>query len=97
MVAKIKVNPPTLPKNIRQIKIIWETSPRSGVIPSDNPTVPIADAVSNKAVISGISSVLYEIEKAHPDVFNTLLQVLDDGRLTDNKGQFVGGSDKVCV
>ena len=56
--AKIKVNPPTLPKNIRQIKIIWETSPRSGVIPSDNPTVPIADAVSNKAVISGISSVL---------------------------------------
>ena len=27
-----------------------------------------------------------EIEKAHPDVFNTLLQVLDDGRLTDNKG-----------
>ena len=58
MVAKIKVNPPTLPKNIRQIKIIWETSPRSGVIPNDNPTVPIADAVSNKAVISGISSVL---------------------------------------
>ena len=34
------------------------------------------------------SVVLFdEIEKAHPDVFNTLLQVLDDGRLTDNKGQ----------
>ena len=34
------------------------------------------------------SVVLFdEIEKAHPDVFNILLQVLDDGRLTDNKGQ----------
>ena len=34
------------------------------------------------------SVVLFdEIEKAHPDVFNTLLQVLDDGRLTDNKGR----------
>ena len=33
------------------------------------------------------SVVLFdEIEKAHPDVFNILLQVLDDGRLTDNKG-----------
>ena len=36
------------------------------------------------------SVVLFdEIEKAHPDVFNTLLQVLDDGRLTDNKGRTV--------
>ena len=33
--------------------------------------------------------LLDEIEKAHPDVFNTLLQVLDDGRLTDNKGRTV--------
>ena len=33
--------------------------------------------------------LLDEIEKAHPDVFNTLLQVLDDGRLTDNKGRVV--------
>ena len=32
--------------------------------------------------------LLDEVEKAHPDVFNTLLQVLDDGRLTDNKGRF---------
>jgi ATP-dependent Clp protease ATP-binding subunit ClpB len=30
--------------------------------------------------------LLDEIEKAHPDVFNVLLQILDDGRLTDNKG-----------
>ena len=36
------------------------------------------------------SVVLFdEVEKAHPDVFNTLLQVLDDGRLTDNKGRTV--------
>ena len=36
------------------------------------------------------SVVLFdEIEKAHPDVFNILLQVLDDGRLTDNKGRVV--------
>ena len=36
------------------------------------------------------SVVLFdEIEKAHPDVFNILLQVLDDGRLTDNKGRTV--------
>ena len=33
--------------------------------------------------------LLDEIEKAHPDVFNTLLQVLDDGRLTDGKGRTV--------
>jgi ATP-dependent Clp protease ATP-binding subunit ClpB len=33
--------------------------------------------------------LLDEIEKAHPDVFNILLQVLDDGRLTDNKGRVV--------
>ena len=36
------------------------------------------------------SVVLFdEIEKAHPDIFNILLQVLDDGRLTDNKGRLV--------
>ena len=31
--------------------------------------------------------LLDEVEKAHPDVFNVLLQVLEDGRLTDNKGR----------
>jgi ATP-dependent Clp protease ATP-binding subunit ClpB len=30
---------------------------------------------------------IYEIEKAHPDTFNILLQLLDEGRLTDNKGR----------
>ncbi|MDD7566913.1 MAG: AAA family ATPase, partial [Helicobacter sp.] len=38
-----------------------------------------------------------EIEKAHPDVFNILLQVLDDGRLTDNKGVVVDFSNTIII
>merc|ERR1719353_1693837 len=38
-----------------------------------------------------------EVEKAHPDVFNVLLQVLDDGRLTDNKGRTVDFSNAMIV
>ncbi len=38
-----------------------------------------------------------EIEKAHPDVFNTLLQVLDDGRLTDNKGRIVNFKNTIII
>ena len=38
-----------------------------------------------------------EIEKAHPDVFNTLLQVLDDGRLTDNKGVTVDFKNTIII
>lgn len=38
-----------------------------------------------------------EIEKAHPDVFNVLLQVLDDGRLTDNKGRTVNFKNTVII
>jgi ATP-dependent Clp protease ATP-binding subunit ClpB len=38
-----------------------------------------------------------EIEKAHPDVFNILLQVLDDGRLTDNKGRTVNFKNVVII
>ncbi|MBR7026879.1 MAG: AAA family ATPase, partial [Bacteroidales bacterium] len=41
--------------------------------------------------------LLDEIEKAHPDVFNTLLQVLDDGRLTDNKGRTVDFKNTVVI
>ena len=41
--------------------------------------------------------LLDEIEKAHPDVFNTLLQVLDDGRLTDNKGRVVNFGNTVII
>jgi ATP-dependent Clp protease ATP-binding subunit ClpB len=40
---------------------------------------------------------LDEIEKAHPDVFNTLLQVLDDGRLTDNKGRTVNFKNTIII
>ena len=38
-----------------------------------------------------------EIEKAHPDVFNVLLQVLDDGRLTDSKGRTVDFKNTVLI
>ena len=41
--------------------------------------------------------LLDEIEKAHPDVFNILLQVLDDGRLTDNKGRVVNFKNTVII
>ena len=41
--------------------------------------------------------LLDEIEKAHPDVFNTLLQVLDDGRLTDNKGHTVDFKNTILI
>ena len=41
--------------------------------------------------------LLDEIEKAHPDVFNILLQVLDDGRLTDNKGRIVNFKNTIII
>ena len=44
------------------------------------------------------SVVLFDVlEKAHPDVFNILLQVLDDGRLTDNKGRFVNFKNTIII
>jgi ATP-dependent Clp protease ATP-binding subunit ClpB len=41
--------------------------------------------------------LLDEIEKAHPDVFNILLQVLEDGRLTDNKGRIVDFKNTIII
>jgi ATP-dependent Clp protease ATP-binding subunit ClpB len=41
--------------------------------------------------------LLDEIEKAHPDVFNILLQILDDGRLTDNKGRLVNFKNTIII
>ena len=41
--------------------------------------------------------LLDEIEKAHPDVFNILLQVLDDGHLTDNKGRVVNFKNTIII
>jgi ATP-dependent Clp protease ATP-binding subunit ClpB len=41
--------------------------------------------------------LLDEIEKAHPDVFNTLLQIMDDGRLTDGRGRTVGFTNTVLI
>lgn len=54
----------------------------------------LTEAVRNKpySVI-----LLDEIEKAHPDVFNILLQVLDDGRLTDNKGRVVNFKNTIII
>src|SRR3954470_16857031 len=44
------------------------------------------------------SVVLFdEIEKAHPDVFNTLLQILEDGRLTDGQGRIVDFKNTICI
>lgn len=55
---------------------------------------PLTDAVRRKpyAVI-----LLDEIEKAHPDIFNILLQVLDDGRLTDSQGRTVDFKNTVII
>ena len=55
---------------------------------------PLTEAVRRKpySVI-----LLDEIEKAHPDVFNVLLQVLDDGRLTDNKGRTVDFKNTILI
>src|SRR5213075_1479899 len=41
--------------------------------------------------------LFYEIEKAHPDVFNILLQILDDGRLTDSQGRTVDFKNTVII
>nr|MBP9869446.1 AAA family ATPase [Patescibacteria group bacterium] len=41
--------------------------------------------------------LLDEVEKAHPDIFNTLLQVLDDGRLTDGKGRTVSFKNTIII
>ena len=56
-------------------------------------------AVNTEAVRRKPYSVVLfdEIEKAHPDVFNTLLQVLDDGRLTANKGRVVNFKNTIII
>ncbi len=54
----------------------------------------LSEAVRHKPY----SVVLFdEIEKAHPDVFNVLLQVLDDGRLTDNKGRIINFKNTIII
>ena len=56
--------------------------------------VQLTEAIRRKPY----SVVLFdEIEKAHPDVFNILLQVLDDGRLTDNKGRVVNFKNTIII
>ena len=54
--------------------------------------------LSEKVRRNPFSVILFdEIEKAHPDVFNILLQVLDDGRLTDNKGRTVNFKNTIII
>ena len=54
----------------------------------------LTDAIRRKPY----SVVLFdEIEKAHPDVFNVMLQMLDDGRLTDSKGNTVNFRNTICI
>ena len=52
------VSPPTLPRNIRTTRIICEAIPIYGVIPSVQPTVPTAEAVSNKQTPKGSPSII---------------------------------------
>ena len=54
----------------------------------------LTEAVRRKPYSVGLVD---EIEKAHPDVFNILLQVLDDGRLTDNKGRTVNFKNTIII
>ena len=57
-VAYTRVSPPTLPMNMSKIRTICETVLSAGVIPRDRPTVPIADALSNRHVLIGRLSVM---------------------------------------
>ena len=56
-VAKIMVSPPTRPKNIREIRIALDIEPSVGVIPSESPTVPIADEASKRQGIKESPSI----------------------------------------
>ncbi|MCB0530223.1 MAG: DNA mismatch repair protein MutS, partial [Saprospiraceae bacterium] len=57
-----------------------------------NETALIMNNISDRSLI-----LLDEIEKAHPDTFNILLQVLDDGRLTDNKGRTANFKNTIVI
>ena len=56
--ANTRVSPPTRPKNISKMRISRDIRLRPGVIPRDSPTVPMADAVSNRQVSIGSPSML---------------------------------------
>ena len=78
----------------------WRSTPCHGSserLPATSATTRVAS--SPKRCAAGPYSVvlLDEIEKAHPDVFNVLLQVLDDGRLTDGQGRTVDFTNSVLI
>ena len=57
------------------------------VVSSRKPSVAVRTASSSST----------KIEKAHPDIFNVLLQILDDGRLTDGKGRVVNFKNTIII
>ena len=70
--ASNSVSPPTRPKNINRIKIICEAVPSPLVMPSEIPTVPMAEAVSNKASFSPTPS---NAHKSIPHVKNRMTYI----------------------
>lgn len=56
--ANTSVIPPTRPRYINTVSMSLEAVDSAGVVPSDKPTVPIADAVSNRHVVRGSSSII---------------------------------------
>ena len=82
----------------------WASTWRSTPSPASSARLPATSATTRAAssprpCAAGPYSVvlLDEIEKAHPDVFNVLLQVLDDGRLTDGQGRTVDFTNVVLI
>jgi hypothetical protein len=72
-----------------------------GLAESRGPSGPGAGrdwrAAVNAAYIDHVVVLLDEIEKAHPDVYNVLLQVFDDGRLSDGKGRVVDFTNTILI
>ena len=71
--AKINVSPPTRPKNISAIRIRCDIRPSCGVIPSERPTVPMAEAVSKRQSRTGRFSSLLMIS---PPVKNRIRYII---------------------
>ena len=78
----------------------WRSTPSRGSSARRRATSATrkADSSPRRCVVARTRSILFdEIEKAHPDVFNILLQILDDGRLTDSQGRTVDFRNTVII
>ena len=86
-------NPPSQTTHKQKLKTTQKPKQKTGYIGHDQGG-QLTEAVRRRPY----SVVLFdEVEKAHPDVLNVLLQVLDDGRLTDSKGRVVSFRDVVII